>query len=59
MFDNSKTGRSVRPLGAAATALLEAIKPDEADGYMFPAERRDGFYQGTKTVCRRPSRKPA
>ena len=50
IFDDSKTGRSVRPLGAAATALLEALKPDEAEGYVFPAERGDGFYQGTKTV---------
>lgn len=50
IFDDSKTGRSVRPLGAAATALLEAMKPDEAEGYVFPAERGDGFYQGTKTV---------
>lgn len=50
IFDDSKTGRSVRPLGAAATALLEAMKPDEAEGFVFPAERGDGFYQGTKTV---------
>lgn len=50
IFDDTKTGRSVRPLGAAATALLEAMKPDEAEGYVFPAERGDGFYQGTKTV---------
>ena len=50
IFEDSKTGRSIRPLGAAATALLEALKPDEAEGYVFPAERGDGFYQGTKTV---------
>ena len=50
IFDDSKTGRSVRPLGAAATALLEAMRPDEPEGYVFPAERGDGFYQGTKTV---------
>lgn len=50
IFDDSKTGRSVRPLGAAAAALLEAMKPDEAEGYVFPAERGGGFYQGTKTV---------
>lgn len=50
VFDDSKTGRSLRPLGAAAAALLEAMKPDDAEGYVFPAERGDGFYQGTKTV---------
>lgn len=50
ILEESKTGRSVRPLGAAATALLEAMKPDKAEGYVFPAERGDGFYQGTKAV---------
>lgn len=50
IFDDSKTGRSLRPLGAAATALLEALKPETAEGYVFPAERGDGFYQGTKKI---------
>lgn len=50
IFDDSKTGRSVRPLGAPAVTLLDAIKPDKADGFVFPAERGDGFYQGTKAV---------
>lgn len=49
-FEDTKTGRSVRPLGAAAVALLEALKPEEAEGFVFPAERGDSFYQGTKKV---------
>ena len=58
IFDDTKTGRSVRPLGAAAVALLAALykeaTPDADDGpmpeFVFPAERGDGFYQGTKQV---------
>jgi integrase len=64
MLEDSKTGRSVRPLSAAALALIEAVRAKsiddgerhEADGhphdspYVFPAERGDGHYQGTKKV---------
>jgi integrase len=52
VFDDSKTGKSVRPLGAAAVALLDALvkaSPAESD-YLFPAERGDGFYVGTKGI---------
>lgn len=58
-FDVTKTGRSVRPLGAAAIALLEALKPEEAEGYVFPAERGEGFYHGTKTVWQAAIKKAA
>jgi integrase len=64
IFEDSKTGRSVRPLGAAAAALLESVRARSiAEGerstqeahpgdspYVFPAERGSGFYQGTKKV---------
>lgn len=52
IFENSKTGRSVRPLGAAAVALLEALQQTATEGaeFVFPAERGEGFYQGTKRV---------
>jgi integrase len=52
IFEDSKTGRSVRPLGGAAVALLESLKKSagEADTFVFPAERGDGFYQGAKEV---------
>jgi integrase len=50
-FDDSKTGRNVRPLGGAAVALLTALYAVRAgDNYVFPAERGEGFYQGTKKV---------
>src|SRR5262249_9012264 len=56
IFDDTKTGRSIRPLGAAAVSLLEALHVEAgaadkpAPTYVFPAERGDGFYSGTKKV---------
>jgi integrase len=52
IFADTKTGRSVRPLGAAAVALLESLKKSAAkdEPYVFPAERGEGFYQGAKGV---------
>lgn len=52
ILGDTKTGRSIRPLGGAALALLQSLKNETADttGYVFPAERGDGFYQGTKRV---------
>lgn len=52
IFEDTKTGRSVRPLGGAAVALLVALKKDAAEDatFVFPAERGDGFYHGTKGV---------
>jgi len=64
MLEDTKTGRSVRPLSGAAVALLRAVlarsiaggERHEQDGheddspYVFPAERGSAFYQGTKRV---------
>jgi integrase len=52
IFEDTKTGRSIRPLGAAAVALLESLKKAAAKGedYVFPAERGEGFYSGAKQV---------
>lgn len=52
VFDDSKTGRSIRPLGAAAVSLLEALRTEAEEGatYVFPAERGNGFYGGTKRI---------
>ncbi|MGH7087505.1 MAG: tyrosine-type recombinase/integrase, partial [Stellaceae bacterium] len=49
-LDDSKTGKSVRPLGAAALALLKSIDKQEGNEFVFPAERGDGHYQGTKGI---------
>lgn len=52
VFEDTKTGRSIRPLGAAAVSLLDALRAEARDDavYVFPAERGGGFYSGTKKV---------
>lgn len=47
---DTKTGKSIRPLGAAAIALLEAIARDPESDFVFPAERGNGHYQGAKQL---------
>jgi len=47
---DSKTGRSVRPLAAAAVKLLHTIQRDEDSDYVFPADSGESFFQGTKKV---------
>ena len=52
VLEESKTGRSVRPLGSAAAALLTELreKAEEDAVYVFPAESRDSFFQGMKSI---------
>lgn len=50
VLSDSKTGKSLRPLGAAAIALLESIDKTDDSDFVFPAERGDGHYQGTKRI---------
>jgi len=49
-FEHTKTGKSVRPFGPAAAALLQELLKDRKKGYLFPAERGGGHYQGTRKV---------
>ena len=49
-LDDSKTGKSICPLGAAALALLKSINKQDGSDFVFPAERGDGHYQGMKGV---------
>ena len=49
-FEDTKTGKSIRPFGPAAAALLQELLKDRKEGYLFPAERRDGYYQGTRNL---------
>ncbi len=49
-LDDSKTGKSIRPLSLTAAAILKSIPKEDGSEYVFPAERGDSFYQGTKTV---------
>lgn len=50
ILSESKTGRSLRPLGAAAIALLKSIDKTDDSDFVFPAERGEGHYQGTKRI---------
>lgn len=50
VLDDSKTGKSVRPLATAAVAVLSKIERHEHSRFVFPAERGAGHYQGTKKV---------
>lgn len=52
-FEDTKTGKSLRPLGTAARALLAAryASRDKQKVWVFPAERdSEGFYGGTKRI---------
>lgn len=46
----SKTGKSVRPLGTAAIALLKGLSRNSDSVFVFPAELGTGHYQGTKRL---------
>jgi integrase len=51
IFEDTKTGRSVRPLAAPAAALLQTLAEQRgASPYVFPAERGDGHFTGTKRI---------
>jgi integrase len=50
IFQDTKTGFSVRPLGAPALILLRSIPKEGDSDYFFPSERGATFYQGTKRV---------
>jgi integrase len=50
ILDDTKTGKSVRPLADAAIALLKGIDRNEDSDFVFPADRGEGHFQGTKTI---------
>jgi integrase len=50
MLEDSKTGRSVRPLAAAALAVLSEIPREGESPYVFPATSGTGHFQGTKRI---------
>ncbi len=49
-LDDSKTGRSIRPLAATAVALLKGIAREARSDYVFPAMSGDRHFQGTKGI---------
>lgn len=50
VLDDSKTGKSIRPLGAAANALLASINRHDKSPFVFPAESGESHFQGTKRI---------
>lgn len=48
ILDDSKTGKSLRPLGAAAMTLLSCMDRTAGSDFVFPAERGDSHFQGIK-----------
>lgn len=49
ILEDSKTGRSVRPLASAAVAILKAQMRVEGSAFVFTSDdNADVFYQGTK-----------
>jgi integrase len=49
-LDDSKTGRSIRPLAVTAITLLRKIERVEGSEYVFPAMSGDRHFQGTKGI---------
>lgn len=49
-LETTKTGKSVRPLAAAAIALLQSVMPDPNSQFVFPSDDGRTFYQGTKRI---------
>ena len=50
VLDDSKTGKSIRPLGGAAVTLLSSLGKTMGSDYVFPAERGNGHFQGIKNA---------
>jgi|TARA_R110000868_G_scaffold353707_8_gene614922 integrase len=50
VLDDSKTGKSIRPLCVAAATLLKGVERMEGTDYVFPADEGDSYFQGTKNI---------
>ena len=50
VLDDSKTGKSIRPLCLAAATLLKGVEKVDDTDYVFPADEGDSYFQGTKNV---------
>ena len=49
-FEDTKTGRSVRPLNRAAIEILRGIDRAPSSEFVFPATEGKSHFQGTKSV---------
>lgn len=52
-LDDTKTGKSIRPLCAAAASILKRTEPTPESEYVFPATSGPGFFRGMKGVWRK------
>lgn len=50
VLDDSKTGKSIRPLCLAAATLLKGVEKVDDTDYVFPADEGDSYFQGTKNI---------
>jgi integrase len=57
VLGDSKTGQSMRPLGAAALTLLQQIERTAGSAFVFPDDTGGGHFQGTKTPWARAVKK--
>jgi integrase len=49
-LEDSKTGKSIRPLSSAALTLLKSIDREEGAEYVFLADSGEGHFQGTRKI---------
>jgi integrase len=52
-FPDTKSGTQLRPIGAAAAALLKDLPPPEGVRYVFASDRGDGHFVGLPRVLAR------
>ena len=57
VLEDSKTGKSMRPLGTAALTLLQQIERTDDSEFVFPADSGEGHFQGAKTPWARAVKK--
>ena len=50
---DSKTGKSIRPLGSAAATILQRIERSPNCDFVFPADTGDRAFQGAKGIWRK------
>jgi integrase len=50
---DSKTRKSIRPLSSAAALVLKKVTRDADSRFVFPAEKGEGHYQGTKRIWKK------
>lgn len=48
-FGDTKTGKSVRPIGAAAIAVVGTIARRDDSEFVFPSENGESYFRGYKT----------